>query len=100
MSFSTEMLFLLPRIVLSMQFLFLGCSLARPEMVSVIQSTVIGHIIDVQGNLITAEIWQGSLRGGDSTDRRGEEQQEKGKLLLLMFLSGKWGSNRSSSPVI
>lgn len=61
-----------------------------------IQPTVIG---DVQGNIITAEICQGSLRGEDCTDRRGEEQHEKGKLLLLMFLSVKWSSNRSSRPV-
>lgn len=72
------------------------------EMVSVMKKSspqVIAHISDVQGNLITAEMCQGSLRDGDCTDRRGEEQHEKGNLLLLIFLSAKWSSNRSSSPV-
>lgn len=104
MSFSTEMLFFLPGIIMSMQFPFLDCKSQFGKSWSGIsdgdiQPTVIGHIGDVQGNLITAEIWQGSLRGGDCTDRRGAEQHEKGKLLLFTFLWARWSSERSSSPV-
>lgn len=75
----------------SMQFPFLGCrsqfGKSRDGISDGdIQPTVIGHISDAQDNLITAEICQGSVRGGDCADRRHEEQCEKRKLLLSMFL--------------
>lgn len=57
------------------------------------------HFSDVQENLITAEVWQGSLKGGNCIDVRGEEQHERGRLLLATFLWSKWGCNRSSWPV-
>lgn len=96
------MLFLLPGIILSVQFLFLGCRSQfgkRWVWINESQPAVIGHLSDVQENLITAEVWQGSLKGGDCADMRSEEQHEKGKLLLAMFLWDKWSCNRSSRPV-
>lgn len=91
-------------VLCSFCFLAAKATLARAEMVSVTERSspqslaIVGQSNHSRGLVGLCCGVSGVSGGGDCTDRRGEEQHEKGKVLLLMFLSAKWSSKQVFQP--